>query len=92
MLKFRILALIALGLVAQSLSSWSAARADEMNFRVVGLDSGGCGANCPKVIAAEGEIGEATPDAFKQKRELKRYVQNETIRDTELKVKKIIKK
>jgi hypothetical protein len=42
----------------------STARAEEMSFRVVGVDSGGCGANCPQVIAAQGEIGEATPDAF----------------------------
>jgi hypothetical protein len=40
------------------------AGADEMTFSVVGLDSGGCGARCPRVIAAQGEISESTPDAF----------------------------
>jgi hypothetical protein len=60
----RTLAFVALGLVAQAHFPSNAARAEEMNFRVVGLDSGGCGARCPQVIAAQGEIGEATPDAF----------------------------
>jgi hypothetical protein len=39
------------------------ASAEEMTFRVVGV--GDCGAGqCPQIIAAQGEIGEATPDAF----------------------------
>jgi hypothetical protein len=41
-----------------------AASAEEMSFRVIGVGSGKCRANCPKVIAAEGEIAEGTPDAF----------------------------
>ena len=40
------------------------AHAEEMSFRVVSVSSGGCGANCPQVIAAQGEIGPETPDAF----------------------------
>jgi hypothetical protein len=51
-------------LFALCVASASAARAEEMSFRVVGVNSGGCGANCPQVIAAQGEIGEGTPDAF----------------------------
>lgn len=50
--------------LALCLAGAGAARAEEMNFRVIGLNSGGCGARCPQVIAAQGEIGEATPDAF----------------------------
>jgi hypothetical protein len=40
------------------------AHTEEMSFRVVSVSSGGCGANCPQVIAAQGEIGPETPDAF----------------------------
>ncbi|PPD17629.1 MAG: hypothetical protein CTY30_06945 [Methylocystis sp.] len=40
------------------------AHAEDMSFRVVSVNSGGCGANCPQVIAAQGEIGPETPDAF----------------------------
>jgi hypothetical protein len=40
------------------------ARAEEMSFRVVSLGNGQCGARCPQVIAAQGEIIEGTPDAF----------------------------
>ncbi len=40
------------------------AHAEDMSFRVVSVSSGGCGANCPQVIAAQGEIGPETPDAF----------------------------
>lgn len=64
MQKLRTLALGALGLLAQAVFPWGAARAEEMSFRVVGLDAGRCGARCPQVIAAQGEIGESTPDAF----------------------------
>jgi len=42
----------------------SAAHAEEMSFRAVGVNSGGCGDRCPQVIAAQGEIGPETPDAF----------------------------
>jgi len=42
----------------------AAARAEDMGFRVIGLSSGNCGARCPQVIAAQGEIVEGTPDAF----------------------------
>lgn len=64
MQSFRVLAVCALGLVAQAFSMASAAQAEEMSFRVVGVNGGRCGAKCPQVIAAEGEIGDATPDAF----------------------------
>lgn len=64
MQKLRTLALVALGLVAQSFFPSTSAFAEDMSFRVVGLDAGGCGARCPQVIAAQGEIGEGTPDAF----------------------------
>jgi len=64
MQKLRTLALGALGLVAQAILPWSAAGAEEMNFQVVGLNAGNCGARCPRVISAQGEIGEGTPDAF----------------------------
>jgi len=40
------------------------AHAEDMSFRVVSVNSGGCGANCPQVIAAQGEISPETPDAF----------------------------
>ncbi|QGM96496.1 hypothetical protein [Methylocystis parvus] len=61
---FRTLALGALGLAVQALLAGGGAQAEEMSFRVVGLDAGRCGARCPQVIAAQGEIGEGTPDAF----------------------------
>jgi hypothetical protein len=64
MQSLRILAVYALGLLALAVLTGSGAQAEEMTFRVVGLNSGNCGARCPKVIAAEGEIGDATPDAF----------------------------
>jgi hypothetical protein len=64
MQSLRILAVCALGLLAQIFMFEGGAAAEEMTFRVVGLNSGRCGANCPQVIAAEGEIGDATPDAF----------------------------
>ena len=41
-----------------------AAAVEEMGFRVVSLGNGRCGARCPQVIAAQGEIIEGTPDAF----------------------------
>ncbi len=60
MRKLGILALSAIGLLAQAAHP---AKSEEMSFRVVGL-SGGCGVRCPQIIAAQGEIGEGTPDAF----------------------------
>ena len=63
-MKLRTLALGALGLFALATFSLPAGAAEEMNFRVVGLDAGNCGARCPQVIAAQGEIGEGTPNAF----------------------------
>ena len=42
----------------------ASARAEEMGFRVIGLSAGHCGARCPQVVAAQGEISESTPDAF----------------------------
>jgi hypothetical protein len=64
MTNIKTFALCALGLFAHLALSASAAGAEEMGFRVVGLNAGNCRSNCPKVIAAEGEIGEGTPDAF----------------------------
>lgn len=40
------------------------ARSDDMTFRVVTLGAGHCGARCPRIIAAEGQIVETTPNAF----------------------------
>jgi len=40
------------------------AQAEEMSFRIVGVNSDGCRANCPQVIAAQGEMSLETPDAF----------------------------
>lgn len=40
------------------------ARADDMSFRLATLATGHCGAQCPQVVAAEGEIVEETPGAF----------------------------
>jgi hypothetical protein len=54
----------ALGLIVPFALLSGAARAEEMNFRIIGLSGDNCGAKCPKVIAAQGEIGEGTPDAF----------------------------
>ncbi|MGJ0506346.1 MAG: hypothetical protein ACR652_04265 [Methylocystis sp.] len=63
MRKRTIRVLCALGLAAQAALAFGAVRAEEMSFRLVGVN-GNCGARCPQMIAAEGEIGEATPDAF----------------------------
>jgi len=42
------------------------ARAEEMAFQVVSVGTRAqCGSNCPEVIAAEGEISDATPEAFR---------------------------
>jgi hypothetical protein len=35
-----------------------------MSFRIVGVNSDGCRANCPQVIAAQGEMSLETPEAF----------------------------
>jgi hypothetical protein len=65
MKRLRNLAFGAFGLIAPMVLSIIPAHAEDMSFRIVGLDAGGhCGAHCPQVIAAQGEIGEATPDAF----------------------------
>ncbi len=64
MTRLRTLALCAFGLLAQAGLVSGPARAEEMSFRVIGVDSGNCGARCPQMIAAQGEIGEGTPDAF----------------------------
>jgi hypothetical protein len=40
------------------------AQAEDMSFRIVSVNSDGCGANCPQVIAAQGEISLETPEAF----------------------------
>lgn len=56
---------VALALLAQfAVAAPIHACAEEMSFRVIGLGARSCGARCPQVIAAQGEIGEATPDAF----------------------------
>jgi hypothetical protein len=47
-----------------ALAPWAAAGA-EMSFRTVRLESAHCGARCAVVIAAEGEIVETTPEAFR---------------------------
>jgi hypothetical protein len=57
-------ALCALALLAHCVVAASPAGAEEMSFRVVGLNTGNCNARCPQVIAAQGEIAEGTPDAF----------------------------
>ncbi|MCC3245221.1 hypothetical protein LG047_07790 [Methylocystis sp. WRRC1] len=59
-----LLRLFLLLLLSTLLHPTLAARAEDMGFRVVGLGSGACGARCPQVIAAQGEIVEGTPDAF----------------------------
>jgi len=41
-----------------------ATRAAAMTFQLVTLGDGRCGVNCPRVISAQGEIGEETPDAL----------------------------
>jgi hypothetical protein len=51
-------------LVSAFLASALAAHAEEMGFRVISVAAGRCGARCPQVIAAQGEIVESTPDAF----------------------------
>lgn len=61
MRKLRTGLLFALGVMAAALSG---ARAEDMSFRVIGVDGGRCRGNCPQVIAAQGEIAESTPDAF----------------------------
>lgn len=55
------IAALLLGLAA-ALTAISA-RADEMAFRVAAL-AGSCGAQCPHIVAAEGEIVEGTADSF----------------------------
>jgi hypothetical protein len=62
-MKLLMLALGALGLFAAGFPS-AAVAAEEMTFRVIGLDAGNCRSRCPRVIAAQGEIGEGTPGAF----------------------------
>ncbi len=49
---------------AASLLAASPSRAEEMSFELVTLGNGRCGAHCPQVIAAQGEIVADTPDAF----------------------------
>lgn len=63
MQMIRTFILCALGLLTPFVFTAEAASA-EMNFRVVGLGSESCGAHCPQIIAAQGEIAEGTPDAF----------------------------
>jgi hypothetical protein len=56
------IASVALGLLLVSLVA--PARAEDMAFRTIAMGNGRCGARCPQVVAAEGEIVESTPDAF----------------------------
>jgi hypothetical protein len=63
MRKLKELVLGVFGLMALTALPADAARGEEMNFRLVGL-TGSCGTRCAQMIAAEGEIGENTPDAF----------------------------
>lgn len=51
-------------LLLASIAAAPAARAEDMSFRLAALSAGGCGAHCPQVVAAEGEIVEDTPAAF----------------------------
>lgn len=53
------LAFFALGAVASAPVAVA-----EMAFRTIPVGNQRCGARCPQVVAAEGEIVESTPDAF----------------------------
>ncbi|MDE2579808.1 MAG: hypothetical protein KGL46_13475 [Hyphomicrobiales bacterium] len=44
--------------------SGAALAAAPMSFRAAALDTGSCGAHCPAVVIADGEITEQTPQAF----------------------------
>ena len=52
--------LVALG----GLAMMGPASAASIEFRIVTLQSSRCGASCPQVIAAEGDIDETAPDRF----------------------------
>ena len=54
----------AAGLAALAVGSPAPVNASEMAFRLVTLNSGKCGETCPRVISAEGEISDATSEAF----------------------------
>lgn len=60
----KLLGFVLAAFLSQALAPPLAARAEEMSFRVVSLSNGQCGARCPQVIAAQGEVIEGTPDAF----------------------------
>ena len=54
-----------IGAAALWLAGQSVAVADDMTFRLVPIgDAAQCGSDCPRVIAAEGEIVDGTPGAF----------------------------
>jgi len=59
------------GLMAAGVAAWMLASgamgAQAMNFRLEAMRLGGpCGAHCPQVIVAEGQISNSTPDEFLQ--------------------------
>ncbi|WP_363349948.1 hypothetical protein [Methylocystis echinoides] len=64
MTRLKTLTLCVFSLLAQAWLFSGPARAEEMSFRVVGVNGENCGARCPQMIAAQGEIAEGTPDAF----------------------------
>lgn len=63
---FRFSARRLMGALALAVAIAPLAGAQAMSFRTVpvGNGVGGCGANCPQVVAAEGEIDESTANAF----------------------------
>ena len=58
----RLVTLLLSAISAAFLIALPCANAEEMSFRVVSL--GNCTAACPQIIAAQGEIGDTTPEAF----------------------------
>ena len=55
------------GLMAAGAAAWMRRRhgAQAMTFRLEAMRLGGpCGAHCPQVIVADGQISNSTPDEF----------------------------
>jgi hypothetical protein len=59
-----LLAIVLAGAGLAAGSGTAAAQGVPMNFRLAEIDGRSCGARCPRVIVAEGVIGEETPQAF----------------------------
>ena len=59
-----LLALLLVGAGFAMRPEMAAAQGAPMNFRLAQIEGRGCGARCPRVIVAEGVIGEETPQAF----------------------------